>query len=1439
MAESKLDLPDDLISSKPSDQSWTAKVVASGGNDDEKALMGLVDESKDQLASESSIPLSPQWLYSKPNETKMETRAPNSAALGNSTDPNQKEGWRLDASEDKKDWRKIATDTESNRRWREEERETGLLGGRRNLRKVDRRVDTVSIRESVDSRALPTSERWHDGSNRNSVHETRRDSKWSSRWGPEEREKESRTEKRPDVDKEDAHSDNQSFVGSNRPAPERDSDSRDKWRPRHRMELHSGGPTSYRAAPGFGIERARVEGSHVGFAIGRGRSTVLGSAPVLRSSSAGPIGGAQFERNGNVTGKLNLLDDTLCYPRGKLLDVYRRKKLDPSFATMPENMEETPHITLGDFIEPLAFVAPDAEEEVILRDIWKGKITSSGVVYNSFRKGRTTENVTGVEDLESPKEKQGILPSITTKEVADTFPEGVNDSAYQDDDSGISFNYNMTMNMVHEMDANQGEGKYSVTERVAGMDDMILTVSKGSSLCSVSEMSGVNRTASQLKVVENDHLANSDFTKHDKLDNITSAASFDIGCGLPDNSNSIFALPSPKHGLSSTMQHLNSTSGTNLLGRGIPPEEFSLHYLDPQGEIQGPFLGVDIISWFKQGFFGIDLPVRLSDAPEGIPFQDLGEIMPHLKTKDGANSTDPSSELEHTGILGANLEASSPAPGPVPVPDIADTTALNDHHWSLSDFDGLSSQNFQQRKSEREGPLQLSYSDGQSFHDFSSQDEEIVFPGRPGSGGGGYPIGKPSRSTQDPLANPITYSSLPNELTEPGMANQNDNKLHQFGLLWSELEGAHPTHAQPSNLSSSIGRLGPLGAMAGSTPDAEAFSDVYRRNILSNANSYQDATATRHLSHIEQDSNRFDLAEQLMRQQFQQQLQQRQLQQQNLLSSHAHLNESLLEQVASRNHMHHQRLANQPVPDLEHLMALQLQQQRQLQLQQDHQLQQQFHQKQMLLQEQKQAQARQALLEQLMHGQMHDPGLRQFPMDPVRTNNGLDQVLLKQHILHEIQQRSHHPSRHVDPSLDQLIQTKFAQTPQDEHQRDIFELISHAKQSQMRSLEHQISHQEQLRARQLSMGLRQRMEMEEERHMGTAWPFDETAHFLRSPAGTHRVQASGFSPLDFYQQQQRAPLHEEQLSHLERNLSRQERLQRGAYEPGSLAFERSMSMPAGAPGMNLDVVNAMAHPQGLDLPDPSSHMHSGGQLDPFSSGSHPRHPQHPLVPNQFHVSHLDATEGHWSESNGHLANDWMQSQVQHLQLNAERQRRELEVKKNSEDPNSWMSVGINDDKSKRLLMELLHKNLNHQSTESVDTNNEVSYERREPSAHFSGSSSSEHPFSLIPDRGTGLNNSFAAGSYGSNLVGQSHVNLADGQGSSLESNEKLPIRSYSGSLFVDREFSDVEGKKRSSKVEGFTKGLIFEDQEGMMEQAEIPTNAISQHSSLGIAGNFS
>ena len=42
---------------------------------------------------------------------------------------------------------------------------------------------------------------------------------------------------------------------------------------------------------------------------------------------------------------------------------------------------------------------------------------------------------------------------------------------------------------------------------------------------------------------------------------------------------------------------------------------------------------MDIICWFELGYFGLDLPVRLVDAPEDAQFAPLGDIMPQLKIK--------------------------------------------------------------------------------------------------------------------------------------------------------------------------------------------------------------------------------------------------------------------------------------------------------------------------------------------------------------------------------------------------------------------------------------------------------------------------------------------------------------------------------------------------------------------------------------------------------------------------------------------------------------------------------------------------------------------------------------------------------------------------------------------------------------------------------------
>ncbi|KAL0325732.1 UNVERIFIED_CONTAM: protein ESSENTIAL FOR POTEXVIRUS ACCUMULATION 1 [Sesamum radiatum] len=63
------------------------------------------------------------------------------------------------------------------------------------------------------------------------------------------------------------------------------------------------------------------------------------------------------------------------------------------------------------------------------------------------------------------------------------------------------------------------------------------------------------------------------------------------------------------------------------------PEDLVLYYKDPQGEIQGPFAGSDIITWFESGYFGIELQVRLASAPPDSPFSLLGDVMPHLRAK--------------------------------------------------------------------------------------------------------------------------------------------------------------------------------------------------------------------------------------------------------------------------------------------------------------------------------------------------------------------------------------------------------------------------------------------------------------------------------------------------------------------------------------------------------------------------------------------------------------------------------------------------------------------------------------------------------------------------------------------------------------------------------------------------------------------------------------
>ncbi|XP_038875507.1 protein ESSENTIAL FOR POTEXVIRUS ACCUMULATION 1 isoform X1 [Benincasa hispida] len=1458
MADGKFDLPDDLLSSRPSDHSWTPKVEASGGNEEEKVLSTFLDESKDPVASENSIPLSPQWLYAKPSEIK-EVRAPTPVSLANSTDLNQKEGWRPDGSEDKKDWRKSTSENESGRRWREEERETGLLGGRR--RKTERRIDNMPTKETMEGRVLPNSDRWHDGrisghdsrtsshdsrtsghDSRTSSHDARRDNKWTLRWGPDDKEKESRMDKRSDADKEDVRNDSQSVSG-NRPASERDSESRDKWRPRHRMESHSVGSTSSRAAPGFSLERGRGDGgSNLGFTIGRGRGNTIGR------SSTGLIGVPHLDKIENIPGKPRYSSHAFCYPRGKLLDIYRRQKSDPSFSDLPDDMEELQHVTQRSVVEPLAFVSPDAEEETTLGDIWKGKITSSGVVYNSHKKGKLAECVLG--DVDSIDGCQTVLDSTLESENVAATPiednanvshEVTNDEACQDaNDRSIWSQTSIRDVLDGKYFSHKEEEKRSSAISMPNSGGLAHTISTVASQ-RVMEIGG-GHPGTQLNVGVNGR-ADSDYKRPHNFDEIESANSFDVRSKLSDDPSSIFFIPFSE-------QNPNKSSD-------VKSEELSLFYLDPQGVIQGPFIGADIILWYEQGFFGLDLPVRLADAPES-PFCELGEVMPHLKVREGSvDCADTKSLSGQSGASGGILETNLPSKHPAL--DMNDASTTNEVHRSLAELHSLSNQHISSGMPETEAPFQL-HSKGQSFHDVVAQDEEIVFSGRPGNDGYQFP----NTSGVLPMVNSINQPSLLNELTDRSVPVQNENKLHPFGLLWSELEGTNmkpvevtnSKHTKLVNMPSNMVRTAPLVGKPEASLNAETWLDVYRRSMHSDQSVYQDANVPRSLPHIEQESNRFDLADQLMSHQYHQALQQR-----NLLS---HSSEATLDHHMQQQNLIHQQqlLANRSTPDLDHFLNLQMQQQQQRQLQLQHQLQQQqLQQQQKLLQEQHQSQVQQALLEQLLRRQMHDSGLGQSHIDPIRANNALDQVMMEQRLLHELQQQSHHQQRSADPSFEQLLKAKFGHLPPHQEQRDLSELISRAQHGQIQSLDHQLLQQEMLQSRQLSMALRQRANMEDKRHVGgPIWPEDEAdQQFFRGHAGTQRLPTSGF---DLYHQQRQA--HADQLNHLERNLSFQDRFRLGLYEPASLPLERSISYPDVAQGMNLDVVNAMARARALELQESSAPP--GGQLGQYAPGTIPQNHHHSLVGNQFHVSHFDGTEGSWSEKNERLGNDWMESRIQQLHINAEQQKRELEAKMISEDPTLWMSDGLNDEKSKQLLMELLNQKSVHQPTESLDVGSGASF-NRPSSGLYSGSGSLEQSFILHSAKERGMNNTLPVGSYGSN----SYEPLQDENPGILTSNEKIPYRSDSvsvvkgasilaglkangatnssssgmaGNLSMNRDVLEVEGRVRGLKGEGLMKTQAFQIQESMLDQVvsadrgefSMDTHTLSRHSSIGSGG---
>ncbi|KAI5082783.1 hypothetical protein GOP47_0002526 [Adiantum capillus-veneris] len=639
--DARLNLPSS-VGPPPTDSALIPEVNSTSGTMMKATTGPLEPEAKDFPGPESSIPLSPQWLFSKHGDVKPPLtpidlpQTPVSASNGNNNDSVSKERWRPDSSRDgdkRRDWwRTLATEGDGSagnrrERWREDERESSLLGRRDRWKEggdtTEKRADRWAENSSAaaESRRTPLSERRSDSASRETNYETRRDSKWNTRWGPEDKDKETRRDKRLDFEKEgEGHRDKQ-HPSSNRNENDREADAsaRDRWRP-HSITARSKGEippplssTPPKAAPGFGIGRGRGDTTSAGFAIGRGRA---GINPVhgTFSSIGSPPG---VERGDGGSG--------FRYPRAKLLDIYRKCSVSFSDKKYPEGFIEVPQLTQADPFEPLAFFTPDMDEEAVLEGILKGDVLSSGAVHSN------PKEQTGNKIRENNGWNRARGRGIGNKE------EGPSETAREDSSSGVR--------KAEETSLTSHEGQSS--GGVLGMSSKRETSALTSNSHTASESFKQNATL-ESKESKNFNVAQD---KCNEIGNQESGASMnrastsdgqDGSSGVGGNFkktevlDKLSGLRLSKNTEGGLLSH--SEGKKHNLSSPVAPEELSLLYIDPQGEVQGPFPGVDIIDWFKAGFFGTDLLVRTTDSPEGTPFTQLSKVMPHLQATSQASS---------------------------------------------------------------------------------------------------------------------------------------------------------------------------------------------------------------------------------------------------------------------------------------------------------------------------------------------------------------------------------------------------------------------------------------------------------------------------------------------------------------------------------------------------------------------------------------------------------------------------------------------------------------------------------------------------------------------------------------------------------------------------------------------------------------------------------
>uniref|UniRef100_A0A2P2MVP7 Uncharacterized protein LOC105633775 n=1 Tax=Rhizophora mucronata TaxID=61149 RepID=A0A2P2MVP7_RHIMU len=637
--------------------------MASSSSSDSRHGLSVVpphEISKDVPGSDNSIPLSPQWLLSKPSESKpgavsVESHFSPYSIYGNRSGGTKSSGNGEEVPETlkKKDvFRPSLVDVEASRcdHWRDEERDTNSSMRKDCWRdtnkelgdnwRMDRWTENSSTRH-YEARRGP-SERRNDLGNRETNYDQRRESKWNTRWGPDHRETESSSENRMEFGK-DGDIPFEKVVGHHpiHRKDEKDGDHSKPWRSnslqgRGRGETHQHQTlTPNKQVPTFCYGRGRAE-TNPTFSVGCGRLNSGGNS--INSICTQPQPLRAISDRGE--------SGPLRYSRTKLLDVYRMIDMKSCHEPLG-GFVQVLSLTQKEPLEPLALCAPNSEEEMAaLEGIDKGEIVSSSAQQIS-KDGSLVQNT--LDSTHSRQAKLGSrvdFPDDSNNERADNSKWGHGDHTAVSSYERGAQNYRSNSKLEALQDQKAcAENQFKVeapredTVIFQGVDE---APTSGESAMQANKLvhPGTPWRVPSLKeqVVDWREIPSDARSKTADMDWTAPQKDLDNQWETP-----LVKIPSSKgEGKWQTSEdHIIKRQPSRIVDNEqegktfvqTSPESLVLYYKDPQGEVQGPFSGSDIIGWFEAGYFGIDLQVRLSIASNESPFLLLGDVMPHLRAK--------------------------------------------------------------------------------------------------------------------------------------------------------------------------------------------------------------------------------------------------------------------------------------------------------------------------------------------------------------------------------------------------------------------------------------------------------------------------------------------------------------------------------------------------------------------------------------------------------------------------------------------------------------------------------------------------------------------------------------------------------------------------------------------------------------------------------------